>query len=891
MAYTSADIQGYLAANPGMSDVQIASAMNQYGVTPEQMAAATGIGMPEVQTRYSNAMEQLVGVPPREREPGFPKQELTPGLGIPSEQLVGGPPRQHEPGFQGLTPLQREPGFPVQGYPRDTTYGTQGISGDVISNYIAANLQNPELIAQKAKEFGLSALDIQRAAGYSPEQQARYLSYAGITPTGIAGLTPMSYGDKGQFTAKDVIDYVNQYTYDPTRIYQAAQRYAITPEQIQSLFAGSSTPYDLQQIKNYFDTGKAGLGTRIQDIIASTIGGVNTAPTVESLFQNILGRTPTQSELDFWQQKFGPEIDQNEIDIAVQAAQAEKAGAKYDKPLTTADLIGLIEGSLSPSTTKLSSFTPESLSKKSIEEIEELIAQSPTNRLQEAGRVSGLAQRLYGTSKEDATKLASDLFAGKDTDDFAEGIYKDLLTKGFTKDVQNEVFLNAAKTNPNSQFFKDNPDLLLAYSPLKEKTGTTGQYDYINNAPLLNAAFGEQKLGNKNQVVLDLDNDTTFGWTTKSKYAGTLMRGPAILGVEFNNSEDIEKAIALEQGIKNGTLVQDEEGRYYNTSTGETFTVPTSDNARKAYNPYSSNTLTTLQDAARKAGLDPSIYRSAGALYDALEDKTKNIYQVIGRATDWDPEAAKNLGITQTTGGRGGVNHVSARYERIGDKLVPIAAKAFEYHDPNTSRGFIGDLAMDIAQVPFIAEIATAASGGNPMVYAALKGAQTMALGGDLDDALKSAGIAYLTSGVIPKYVTPQVSLALAQNPLVSQLANAGGDKFANFIIDGGTRAIISSGLAAIAGQDPGKAALNALAQSGIGTLTREGLQLTNIPNEYRSIVSNILSSAVLGQDPTKALTGSLTGSVTRILKEELQDFNKETVKSDQDKTTKETKI
>lgn len=59
MAITSADIQNYLAANPGMTDAQIASAMHQYGVTPEQMAQATNVAMPEVQARYDAATSQL----------------------------------------------------------------------------------------------------------------------------------------------------------------------------------------------------------------------------------------------------------------------------------------------------------------------------------------------------------------------------------------------------------------------------------------------------------------------------------------------------------------------------------------------------------------------------------------------------------------------------------------------------------------------------------------------------------------------------------------------------------------------------------------------------------------------------------------------------------------
>ena len=52
-AITTTDIQNYLAANPGMSDATIASLMDQYGVSPAQVAAATGLSTEAVQSRYA----------------------------------------------------------------------------------------------------------------------------------------------------------------------------------------------------------------------------------------------------------------------------------------------------------------------------------------------------------------------------------------------------------------------------------------------------------------------------------------------------------------------------------------------------------------------------------------------------------------------------------------------------------------------------------------------------------------------------------------------------------------------------------------------------------------------------------------------------------------------
>lgn len=55
MSVTNDQINAWLAANPGATDPTIASAMNQYGVTPDQMAQATGIGLGDVQSRYNAA--------------------------------------------------------------------------------------------------------------------------------------------------------------------------------------------------------------------------------------------------------------------------------------------------------------------------------------------------------------------------------------------------------------------------------------------------------------------------------------------------------------------------------------------------------------------------------------------------------------------------------------------------------------------------------------------------------------------------------------------------------------------------------------------------------------------------------------------------------------------
>jgi hypothetical protein len=58
MAVSTQDIVNFLQANPGMSDADIAKAMEQYGVTPTQMAKATGLSEGEVVSRVAATVPQ-----------------------------------------------------------------------------------------------------------------------------------------------------------------------------------------------------------------------------------------------------------------------------------------------------------------------------------------------------------------------------------------------------------------------------------------------------------------------------------------------------------------------------------------------------------------------------------------------------------------------------------------------------------------------------------------------------------------------------------------------------------------------------------------------------------------------------------------------------------------
>jgi len=58
MAVTSAQIVDFLTANPGMSDAQIVTAMETYGVSPAQMAQAVGLDEGAVAARVAATVPQ-----------------------------------------------------------------------------------------------------------------------------------------------------------------------------------------------------------------------------------------------------------------------------------------------------------------------------------------------------------------------------------------------------------------------------------------------------------------------------------------------------------------------------------------------------------------------------------------------------------------------------------------------------------------------------------------------------------------------------------------------------------------------------------------------------------------------------------------------------------------
>lgn len=694
--------------------------------------------------------------------------------------VTAGDVAQYFPGFD-VGSLQGISLAPTPAPAPAPTYGSQGITAQEIQDYVKANISDPAAIARASQQYDIS------------QQNLADVFKGTYTPEQISSYFEQPaaklYGPE-QVTGNEVQAYINQYFDDPTRLAQAATQFQVKPEDIfQTYQTRGESPYTLQQIQDYLAKGTAGFTPRFQEMLGTTLGSATQQSEVEQILKE-----------------------------------------KY------------------PNFSLTKFFDPNKFSGMSLENIEKELRDSPVNQFQDALNLSKIAKTYLGYDDTEASDLINKAFSGKLDKNSAEGqIYNALLEKNniFGSDYE-KLMTYAAVKNPEAPVFKNDPLLLKAYTPLNKKAGTTGQYEYYNDAPVLSADFALKQVGDKNQSQSNFKGGTDFGWTLNSKYGAEIKRGPALFGINFSNRDDIEKAIEFEQGLKSGAIYGAEDGYVqYGPEGSKYISAPKSDNTRQGYDPYGENTLQKLQAAATQVGLDPSKFKSAGDLYDAIEAKTNNLFLVTGRTIDWDPEVAKKLGITQTTAGRGGVNHASVLYKQIGDKLVAIAPpKTFEFHDPNTSRGFIGDFAGSIASVPFLPEIAAMATGANPAVYAAMKGAQTAALGGDVEDVLKSAGIAYLAPKVAEWAGGGIKDLLPAGTPdiIVKGASNAAAN------------VAVNAGVAALTGKDVGDAVTNALTTSVVQTGAGQLPFIETIPEQYRAIVTRAIADVALGNDIQKAL-------------------------------------
>jgi len=217
-------------------------------------------------------------------------------------------------------------------------------------------------------------------------------------------------------------------------------------------------------------------------------------------------------------------------------------------------------------------------------------------------------------------------------------------------------------------------------------------------------------------------------------------------------------------------------------------------------------------------------------------------------------------------------------YQVVGDKLIPFTnpktgqpqtvLKTFDFKDPNTTRGFFGDLIGNVGELLSIPPVAMAfaAAGGLPSLFtgtfgagAATTAAATNALATNIGtslglqgaaanlvgNALLQAGSSALTTGLITGDLDKSLTSGLAG--LVG--AGVGGaTQFGlgarspfNFaqelnlspgVVKAASEVLGGSAARAVTGQDPGEYAVNRLMNLGIGALIGTGAEKAGIPTK-----------------------------------------------------------
>lgn len=820
---TAEEIKEYIS-QPGVTDAQIAAAMQQQGLSPADVAAATGASLGDVQSRYEAAQQanqnyadlvtQAYGDIGRT---GFGTTVSTidqPGYDYWMGQLRSGAvnPEDFRTQFSGALSSaaqqnpQSEYASYVTDYLVDKAYqdifgrgadvaGEQYWKDQLLTGKISP-LEFEKAVAQAAVPASTSLADrlaVQKYLGedvYAPEEF--------LTRTGGMGY-------------QEVVDYISQNISDPTKIYQAAQQYNVNPNDIVAAMQakGGGQLYTLSDVNNFFQQGKEGFDERFDEIINDTFGNDEERARIEQI-------------------------------LGMKAGDLERT------------------------------FDPTQFSRSSIERIEETLQGSRINKIQDALITKAIAKDVLKYTDDEMSTVVSDLVQGKEDDPVLKEIFNSLKSGNrMTKDEFDDLMIEAARDNPDAEVFKKDPDLKIRYAPIEPTSGVSGQYGYYNNAPIVNMSALDRYLKDSNTSKIDIGRDNDFGWATNSKYLGEVRNGAAVFGVKASpkdilDFDQVEKKISNLGGLKtrvdpeSGQTTQGVEMTYIDEETGR----PTTSFVQlhqifPGYDPESGRDITKeyqdtrsqLESAAQKLNIDPRTYGSTKELFDAVQDKSKDLYLVIGRGTEWDPTVAKNVGLTVTDGSRGGVNHAAVLYQRVGDKGIALQnPQTFGFDDPKKKSFW-----QELASIPFIAEASLLIPGVGPGTYAAIKGVQSAILGADPGDILKNIALSYVGSSVLPQ-IAPEITASIGNTLLESGIS----PEIAGTLADAGARVALNTGMSVLAGADIGEAAERSLVSYGISRGISGGLSLTDFPKEFQPDVARLLTEAVLTGDPAKAAQNAI---------------------------------
>ena len=441
--------------------------------------------------------------------------------------------------------------------------------------------------------------------------------------------------------------------------------------------------------------------------------------TVAELYQQVLGRAPDPEGLAFWTKYAGSSVDPEEANAFVAAAKAEiaanQAAQASQSNITPTQVADFLKANPGLSDTQIAAAMDKyGVSPDVVAQATGLSTADVTARYQAAGG-TGMMAGLTKQSPPPPPPIPS----------------------GGT----------ATTTQP-------------AAAPI---TGNAGQYGYQNGAPVLNATVAKSLLGNEFEKKIDIGENNQLGWGTNSKYQGQILTGAGLYGVR-GTSEEVQKILAagetfkqlqaqgkvisstdpetgavtyrIQSGIdpESGSPAYTDARNLFNTATRED-EFNADDNIRK-WQDYSAK----LTDAAQKLGINPN--QPMTNILNEVNTKDNRI-AVVGRTQYWDPNQTGGIG------GQGGPQHAAVVYQQSGDKLIPASTvETFNFQDPNTTKGFFGDIVSGIGDILSVPPITAAlAAFGAPYLAGTLT--SQFGLSDVAAKAISSSLIAGTTTGVI----------------------------------------------------------------------------------------------------------------------------------------------
>lgn len=276
---TTQEILQWLSANPGATDIQIAEAMRNNGVTFDQMAQATGLNPQDIQSRYQAAISPVQGLSrptttPTNRQPitiGNGTSKVTTFIpGTNGSDMVYVPPGTMGNGTNRVTTLiDGRTGLPMTtgammpwsaisldgqsqtaqtlGAPQATSTPAatpQAIGNDQITDWLSRNPGATDAqIAQTMQQYGVSPLQMSQATGLDYGSVLNRYNDATGTKAPIANADVADWYSRNQGLGDaEIAQYMNNYGVTPD---QLAASIGANPAAVQSRYdaaTASATP-------------------------------------------------------------------------------------------------------------------------------------------------------------------------------------------------------------------------------------------------------------------------------------------------------------------------------------------------------------------------------------------------------------------------------------------------------------------------------------------------------------------------------------------------------------------------------------------------------------------------------------------------------------------------